>query len=163
MADDVRWALSSGALASDGGAALAALPDTAKEWALNKLFAPHFYLNVDVDLSELLRIRSELAVEGGKEHSVASSPSSSTTTTSIPLYAFILKASAHCMRTVPEANACWTTTQQSDSSSPSILFRNHVDVVVLASEEGRGSGDLMVQDVNEMGGLLLRESREKGD
>jgi pyruvate dehydrogenase E2 component (dihydrolipoamide acetyltransferase) len=63
-------------------------------WTLNKLLTPHYYLNVDVDLSEA-QTACDLLNKSRKDK------------TPITVNEFILRAASLAMRKVPEANAAW--------------------------------------------------------
>lgn len=93
----------------------------AKRLLDSKQTIPHFYLSVDCILDNLLAIREEMnskAPKGGEA----------------PLYKlsvndFVIKASAHALKAVPEANASW--------SDNGLLQYNNIDIsVAVAIEDG---------------------------
>ena len=75
---------------------------------------PHFYLTIDCELDELLKIRADLNGRGGDYK--------------LSVNDFIIRASALALRKVPEANASW--------SDDGILLWDAVDVAVAVAIEG---------------------------
>ena len=94
---------------------------------------PHYYLTVDVDLSEAMRMRHQLSVERGVEISIND---------------FVLKASAAAMKKVPDANSAWMDTF--------IRQFDFVDINVAVNTE-RGMVMPVVRDVNSTGLLDLSQ------
>lgn len=92
---------------------------------------PHYYLTVDVDLSEAMRLRNQLATERGVEISIND---------------FVLKASAAAMNKVPDANSAWMDTF--------IRRFDFVDINVAVNTE-RGLVMPVVKNVNSTGLLEL--------
>jgi len=66
-----------------------------QSWVMNKLHTPHYYLNVDVDLTEVLATCELLNKSRGKDKAP------------ITPNDFIIRAAGLSMRRVPEANAAW--------------------------------------------------------
>jgi len=86
-----------------------------------KLTVPHFYLTIDCEMDNLLALRNEINVSAPKDKEN-------------PLYKisvndFVIKASAHALKTVPKANASWT--------DEGIVRYNNIDIsVAVAIEDG---------------------------
>lgn len=86
-----------------------------------KLTVPHFYLTIDCEMDNLLALRNEINASAPKDKEN-------------PLYKisvndFVIKASAHALKTVPKANASWT--------DEGIVRYNNVDIsVAVAIEDG---------------------------
>ena len=86
----------------------------AKRLTEAKQTVPHFYLTVDCEIDQLLKIRAELNGRGdGYKISVND---------------FVIRASALALRKVPEANASW--------SDDGILLWKQVDIAVAVAIEG---------------------------
>ncbi len=86
-----------------------------------KLTVPHFYLTIDCEMDNLLALRNEINANAPKDKEN-------------PLYKisvndFVIKASAHALKTVPKANASWT--------DEGIVRYNNIDIsVAVAIEDG---------------------------
>ena len=93
----------------------------AKRLLESKQNIPHFYLGVDCILDNLLAIREEMNAKAPKAGDA-------------PLYKlsvndFVIKASAHALKAVPEANASW--------SDNGLLQYNNIDIsVAVAIDDG---------------------------
>src|SRR6202012_4840534 len=86
----------------------------AKRLTEAKQTVPHFYLTVDCEIDQLLKIRAELNSRGdGYKISVND---------------FVIRASALALKKVPEANASW--------SDDGILLWKQVDIAVAVAIEG---------------------------
>ena len=96
---------------------------------------PHYYLTVDVDLTEIMRMRETLKQERSVDISV---------------HDFVLKASASAMKKVPDVNASWM-----DSF---IRQFSYVDVNVAVNTE-RGLVMPIVKDLNSTSLLDLSKVR----
>jgi len=86
----------------------------AKRLTEAKQTIPHFYLTVECELDELMKIRADLNGRGGDYK--------------LSVNDFIIRASALALRKVPEANASW--------SDDGILLWDAVDVAVAVAIEG---------------------------
>lgn len=86
----------------------------AKRLVESKQTIPHFYLNMECELDNLLKIRAEMNHEGA--------------TYKLSVNDFIIKAVAHALVEVPEANATW-------SEEAITLFAN-VDISVAVAIDG---------------------------
>merc|ERR1711916_169427 len=60
----------------------------------SKQTIPHFYLSVDIELDQLMEVRSELNAAGGDEYKLTVND-------------FVVKASALALQQVPEVNSSW--------------------------------------------------------
>ncbi|MEA2756403.1 MAG: hypothetical protein QOJ54_2692 [Aliidongia sp.] len=86
----------------------------AKRLTEAKQTIPHFYLTVECEIDELLKIRADLNGRGGDYK--------------LSVNDFVLRASALALKKVPEANASW--------SDDGILMWDSVDVAVAVAIEG---------------------------
>lgn len=87
----------------------------AKRLLESKQTVPHFYLSADCDITELLKAR---------EYLNAKSPESK-----VSVNDFIIKAIAHALKKVPNANASW--------SENGIMMYNNIDIcVAVATDDG---------------------------
>jgi pyruvate dehydrogenase E2 component (dihydrolipoyllysine-residue acetyltransferase) len=87
----------------------------AQRLSLSKRTVPHFYLSVDCEIDELLKIRARLNARSEADK--------------LTLNDFVIRAAALALRQVPEANASW--------SEEAILLWGSVDIAVaVALEEG---------------------------
>ena len=91
----------------------------AKRLVESKVTIPHFYLNVDCRLDQLLSARERLNARSPKEGPAAYK---------LSVNDFIIKALALALRDVPAANATWT--------SQGMLRHKRIDVGVAVSVEG---------------------------
>eukprot|EP00499_Haloplacidia_sp_CaronLabIsolate_P010349 CAMPEP_0196770918 /NCGR_PEP_ID=MMETSP1104-20130614/1403_1 /TAXON_ID=33652 /ORGANISM="Cafeteria sp., Strain Caron Lab Isolate" /LENGTH=506 /DNA_ID=CAMNT_0042141033 /DNA_START=40 /DNA_END=1560 /DNA_ORIENTATION=+ len=100
----------------------------------SKQSVPHYYLTADVELDELMRVRSQLNSDMGEDVGKLS------------VNDFLVKASALAMREVPEANSSWLD---------SVIRRhNYVDVsVAVAVPDGLITP--VVRDVDKRGLLSI--------
>lgn len=93
----------------------------AKRLLDSKQTIPHFYLSLDCNLDNLLSLREEMnskAPKVGEHHSYRLSVND-----------FVIKASAHALKAVPEANASW--------SDNGLMQYNNVDIsVAVAIDDG---------------------------
>jgi pyruvate dehydrogenase E2 component (dihydrolipoamide acetyltransferase) len=87
----------------------------AKRLVEAKSTIPHFYLNVDVRLDELLELRRQLNDRPSAKAKLSVND-------------FVIKASALALRDVPDSNACW--------GGDKILKYEVVDVAVAVALEG---------------------------
>lgn len=71
---------------------------TAKRLTQSKQTVPHYYLTVDVDLENVLKVRTDLNEQLAKE------------SIKISINDFVIKASAMACKKVPEANSAWMDT-----------------------------------------------------
>lgn len=71
---------------------------TAKRLTQSKQTVPHYYLTIDVDLENVLKIRKDLNEQLAKE------------SIKISINDFVIKASALACKKVPEANSAWMDT-----------------------------------------------------
>jgi pyruvate dehydrogenase E2 component (dihydrolipoamide acetyltransferase) len=87
----------------------------ARRMAVSKQTVPHFYLTIDCEIDELLRIRSELNAKSDDYR--------------ISMNDFVIRAAALALRQVPAANASW--------SAEAILQWETVDIAVaVALDDG---------------------------
>ncbi len=91
----------------------------AKRLVESKVTIPHFYLNVDCRLDQLLAARERLNARSPKDGPAAYK---------LSVNDFIIKALALALRDVPGANATWTST--------GMLRHKRIDVGVAVSVEG---------------------------
>jgi pyruvate dehydrogenase E2 component (dihydrolipoamide acetyltransferase) len=86
-----------------------------------KLTVPHFYLTIDCEMDNLLALRNEINSKAPNDKDN-------------PLYKvsvndFVIKASAHALKVVPQANASW--------SDEGIICYNNIDIAVaVAIDDG---------------------------
>ncbi len=93
----------------------------AKRLVESKQTVPHFYLTVDCQLDELLKVREQINAKAPKNGDKAAYK--------ISVNDFIIKASAQALRALPKANASW--------SDEGIMIYNNVDIsVAVAIEDG---------------------------
>lgn len=71
---------------------------TAKRLTQSKQTVPHYYLTIDVDLENVLKVRTDLNEQLAKE------------SVKISINDFVIKASAMACKKVPEANSAWMDT-----------------------------------------------------
>jgi pyruvate dehydrogenase E2 component (dihydrolipoamide acetyltransferase) len=81
----------------------------AKRLTSAKTLMPHFYLNIDCNIDELMAVRAKLNAQSPKENGYKLSVND-----------FVVKASALSLMRVPAVNASWTET--------SILRHKHADI-----------------------------------
>jgi pyruvate dehydrogenase E2 component (dihydrolipoamide acetyltransferase) len=81
---------------------------------------PHFPLNVDIELDELLKLRAKI--------NAASPPKGEEGAYKLSVNDFVLKASAAALKAVPEANATYT--------DEAILLHKHADIGVAVAIDG---------------------------
>ena len=86
----------------------------AKRLVESKQTIPHFYLNMECELDNLLKIRAEMNYEGAPYK--------------LSVNDFVIKAVAHALAEVPEANASW-------SEEAITLFAN-IDISVAVAIDG---------------------------
>ena len=91
----------------------------AKRLVESKVTIPHFYLNIDCRLDQLLSARERLNARSPKDGAAAYK---------LSVNDFIIKALALALRDVPAANATWT--------SQGMLRHKRIDVGVAVSVEG---------------------------
>jgi pyruvate dehydrogenase E2 component (dihydrolipoamide acetyltransferase) len=94
-------------------------------WVMNKLTAPHYYLNMDIDFTQALSIRAKLNEEMGTPDAKK-----------ISVNDIILRAAVMSMKRVPEVNACWMDN--------SIRFFQTVDVNVTTAASGQNGVSCLV-------------------
>ncbi len=93
----------------------------AKRLVESKQTVPHFYLTVDCQLDELLKVREQINAKAPKNGDKAAYK--------ISVNDFIIKASAQALRAFPKANASW--------SDEGIMIYNNIDIsVAVAIEDG---------------------------
>src|SRR5579885_667004 len=97
----------------------------ARRLSESKQTVPHFYLSVDCEIDELLKIRTEL----NAKLAAAAPRQQAETAPSISFNDFVIRATALALRQVPAANASW--------SDEAILVWDTVDIAVaVALEDG---------------------------
>jgi|SRR5579862_3985766 pyruvate dehydrogenase E2 component (dihydrolipoamide acetyltransferase) len=97
----------------------------ARRLSESKQTVPHFYLSVDCEIDELLKIRTEL----NAKLAAAAPRQQAETAPSISVNDFVIRATALALRQVPAANASW--------SDEAILVWDTVDIAVaVALEDG---------------------------
>ena len=87
----------------------------AKRLSESKQNVPHFYLNVDCNMDALLKAREEINHGISKDQKISVND-------------FIIKAMAHAMQDVPEANASWEENH--------IKYFDRIDIAVAVAIEG---------------------------
>jgi pyruvate dehydrogenase E2 component (dihydrolipoamide acetyltransferase) len=93
----------------------------AKRLVESKQTVPHFYLTVDCQLDELLKVREQI---NAKAPNNGEKPAYK-----ISVNDFIIKASAQALRAIPKANASW--------SDEGIMIYNNIDIsIAVAIEDG---------------------------
>ncbi len=93
----------------------------AKRLVESKQTVPHFYLTVDCQLDELLKVREQINAKAPKN---GEKPAYK-----ISVNDFVIKASAQALRAFPKANASW--------SDEGIMIYNNVDIsIAVAIEDG---------------------------
>jgi pyruvate dehydrogenase E2 component (dihydrolipoamide acetyltransferase) len=93
----------------------------AKRLVESKQTVPHFYLTVDCQLDELLKVREQINAKAPKNGDKAAYK--------ISVNDFVIKASAQALRAFPKANASW--------SDEGIMIYNNVDIsIAVAIEDG---------------------------
>ena len=119
----------------------------------SKQTVPHFYLTVDIELDALLKLRGELNAAAGAD-------SDGKPAYKLSVNDFIIKALALSLRTVPMANATYTTTAR--------LVHEAVDVgVAVAIPDGLVTPVVRTADTKTLSGIsnemkdLARRARDK--
>jgi pyruvate dehydrogenase E2 component (dihydrolipoamide acetyltransferase) len=87
----------------------------------SKLTIPHFYLNADVEIGTLLRVREEI-------NSTAPTDKDGKPTFKLSVNDFVIKAMAVALQKVPDANATWTES--------AMLKHKHSDIGVAVAIPG---------------------------
>ena len=94
----------------------------AKRLSESKFTSPHFYLTMEINVGELIKVRETVnAVSSAK----------------ISYNDFIIKASAAALREHPKVNASWMGDPSTGSGQVFIRYNNHIHIgVAVAVEEG---------------------------
>ena len=134
IAKDVQDAIANPTLLtkSSAGSTVVAdnnFPPANRDWVMNKLHAPHYYLNVNVDFGEALKMLNDF-------NKKKLSPS-------ISVNDFVILACAQTMKQVPEANACW--------HEETIAYYNYCDVNLTVSDGEENTQDAIIGGVEELG------------